>query len=39
MPNSNEDSIDYYRKLIARLGLFNKNGGQASNSDLDELVR
>lgn len=40
MPSSaNEDSIDYYRKLIARLGLFNKNGEIQSNSDFDELVR
>jgi len=35
MTNSNEDSIDYYRKLIARLGLFNKNGEKHTNSDLD----
>jgi hypothetical protein len=40
MPSSsNEDSIDYYRKLIARLGLFNRNDELKSNSDLGELVR
>jgi hypothetical protein len=40
MPYSaNEDSIDYYRKLISRLGLFNKNGEKHTDSDLDELVR
>ncbi len=39
MYHSNEDSIEYYRKLIAKLGLFNKNGEQSIrlNSDLEEF--